>query len=79
MNSLWVTTRRHPVFCPYCATPFDLFARLGVRMRRSLRTCVRTVHGACQHPAYQEPHFWKQAPAWIPATGVPALLPARGA
>jgi hypothetical protein len=54
----------HLVRCPYCRTEFDLFAatwcehveRVPSKLCPLCRRCV------CEHPAYAEPLFWKDAP-----------------
>lgn len=53
----------HTVVCPYCATPFDLFdAAWCAHVNEPSKVCPRCDRCLCQHPAYQEPHFWKEAP-----------------
>jgi predicted amidophosphoribosyltransferase len=55
---------QHPVCCPYCARQFDLFAapwcpHLEGDASKVCPSCQRCL---CEHPAYAEPHFWKDAP-----------------
>jgi len=52
------------VRCPYCSVEFDLFAatwcpHLEGEASKLCPNCVRCL---CEHPAYGEPHFWKDAP-----------------
>jgi hypothetical protein len=54
----------HFIRCPYCGDGFNLFAAVwcahqdgeGSKLCPSCGRCV------CEHPAYAEPHFWKDAP-----------------
>ena len=54
----------HPVCCPYCATEFDLFAAAWCEHWETdaSKICPHCTRCLCAHPAYSEPHFWKEAP-----------------
>jgi hypothetical protein len=53
----------HSVVCPYCATAFDLFAAPWcLHYQEPSKLCPSCERCLCEHPAYGEPHFWKQAP-----------------
>lgn len=60
-----LTARTHPVCCPYCRRTFDLFAAqwcthlAGGQPSKRCPQCDRCL---CEHPAYEEPHFWTEAP-----------------
>ena len=62
VNSAQVVT--HPVCCPYCATEFDLFAAAWCEHWETdaSKICPHCTRCLCAHPAYSEPHFWKEAP-----------------
>lgn len=54
----------HLMPCPYCEHCFDLFAaewcaHQGVQPSKICPHCERCL---CEHPAYSEPHFWKEPP-----------------
>jgi hypothetical protein len=55
---------RHPVTCPYCTTEFDLFAASWCEHEEpeASKRCPNCDLCLCAHPAYAEPHFWKDAP-----------------
>lgn len=58
------TVPSHMIVCPLCAKRFDLFAAswcIHVEWAAS-KVCPHCRRCLCQHPAYQEPHFWKEAP-----------------
>lgn len=67
--------RRHLVVCPYCAAQFDLFAAAWCRDPEvPSKICPRCERCLCQHPAYQEPHFWKEAPPGFQRQGFERLF-----
>ena len=66
----------HLVCCPYCRTRFDLFAAAwcehqGVELSKLCPSCRRCV---CEHPAYAEPLFWKDAPTAFQKRGFRRLF-----
>ena len=68
-------TSHHPVVCAYCATTFDLFAASWcLDAEEPSKVCLRCQRCMCQHPAYQEPHFWKQAPLGFQRQGFQRLF-----
>ncbi len=54
----------HPICCPYCDGGFDLFAAswCAHRKAQASKICPQCARCLCEHPAYTEPHFWKDAP-----------------
>ena len=54
----------HLICCPYCAARFDLFAATWCAHQEgeASKICPSCRHCLCEHPAYAEPHFWKEAP-----------------
>ncbi len=65
----------HPVVCAYCAREFDLFAaRWCADSRTPSKICPHCGRCMCQHPAYQEPHFWKEAPVAFQRRGFDRLF-----
>jgi len=75
MDRLSMATCRHPVVCPYCATRFDLFAAAWCQdTREPSKVCPHCQRCMCEHPAYQEPHFWKQAPLGFQRQGFERLF-----
>jgi len=54
----------HIVRCPYCAAEFDLFAARWCAHQGgdASKVCPHCTRCLCEHPAYEEPHFWKEAP-----------------
>lgn len=54
----------HLVCCPYCARQFDLFAAAWCTHQEAeaSKVCPQCRRCMCEHPAYAEPHFWKDAP-----------------
>jgi hypothetical protein len=68
----------HTVSCPYCGTDFDLFSatwceHLGTD-REPSKLCPSCRRCLCEHPAYGEPHFWKEAPRAFQAKGFRQLF-----
>src|SRR5262249_43177644 len=70
-SALWQTrrsrrtdTERHMVRCPYCAAEFDLFAATWCphQTAEASKLCPDCSRCLCEHPAYEEPLFWKDAP-----------------
>lgn len=55
---------QHVVLCVYCENQFDLFAAAWCEHQElePSKICPFCAQCVCQHPAYAEPHFWKQAP-----------------
>ena len=81
-----VGVRRHEVCCPYCAGRFDLFAapwcahqnaeasNAETSHTEASKVCPRCGHCLCEHPAYTEPHFWKEAPVAFQQQGFRRLF-----
>ena len=67
---------RHPVRCPYCANEFDLFAACWCEHQQgeASKVCPSCRRCVCQHPAYLEPLFWKDAPAGFQQQGFRRLF-----
>src|SRR3989442_1612074 len=59
-----VVSIRHFINCVYCQQRFDLFAArwCGHLDPEPSKICPSCEHCLCDHPAYHEPHFWKEAP-----------------
>ena len=55
---------RHLVRCPYCAAEFDVFAATWCAHQEieASKLCPDCQRCLCEHPAYEEPLFWKDAP-----------------
>ena len=71
-----VACQTHVVRCPCCHTEFELFeavwcAHVDREPSKLCPTCGRCV---CEHPAYAEPHFWKDAPMAFRAEGFQRLF-----
>ena len=56
---------RHVVSCPYCITPFDLFAAQWCPHEGEQRSklCPRCARCVCDLPAYRDERSWVDAPA----------------
>jgi len=56
--------RVHLVSCPYCFKDFDLFSAswCAHQLGEPSKVCPQCASCVCEHPAYAEPHFWKEAP-----------------
>jgi len=70
-------TSHHAVVCAYCANPFDLFAAswcLDAKEPEPSKVCPHCERCMCDHPAYGEPHFWKQAPLGFQRQGFQRLF-----
>jgi hypothetical protein len=54
----------HLACCAYCARQFDLFAAAWCTHQETdaSKLCPHCRRCLCEHPAYAEPHFWKDAP-----------------
>jgi len=66
---------RHPIVCVYCAATFDLFAASWcMDAAERSKVCPHCQRCMCHHPAYQEPHFWKQAPLGFQRRGFERLF-----
>lgn len=54
----------HRVPCPLCQHEFDLFAATWCSHLESepSKICPNCQQCLCEHPAYVEPNFWKDAP-----------------
>ncbi len=65
----------HPVRCPYCAGSFDLFGAAWCRHQREpSKVCPLCGRCLCEHPSYQEPRFWKDAPLGFRRRGFQRLF-----
>jgi len=55
---------QHLVRCPYCAAEFDVFAATWCAHQEieASKLCPDCQRCLCEHPAYEEPLFWKDAP-----------------
>jgi hypothetical protein len=55
---------QHEVGCLYCTRRFDLFAAAWCAHQNAeaSKICPQCARSVCEHPAYSEPHFWKEAP-----------------
>jgi hypothetical protein len=66
----------HAVRCLYCRTEFNLFAahwcpHLDSQPSKLCPSCNRCL---CDHPAYDEPLFWKDPPALFRSEGFQRLF-----
>jgi hypothetical protein len=66
----------HVVHCPHCQTEFELFAAMWCEHveREPSKRCPACRRCLCDHPAYIEPHFWKDAPMAFRAEGFRQLF-----
>ena len=63
MNPSALAVPGHTVRCPFCTKGFDLFTAAWCHDQdEPSKVCPHCMRCACAHPAYQEPHFWKDAP-----------------
>ncbi len=55
----------HFISCPYCQRTFDVFAALWCAHQEDQpsKVCPHCDRCLCAHPAYAEPHFWRDSPA----------------
>lgn len=69
-------TVQHFVCCPYCRGQFDLFAASWCEHQEAdaSKLCPSCVRCLCNHPAYIEPHFWKEASAGFQQQGFRRLF-----
>ena len=71
-------TREHIVRCPYCAVAFDLFREPWCEHQGGGTTASKTCPGCgrcmCDHPAYDEPLCWTEAPAAFQDRGFARLF-----
>ena len=53
----------HMILCTYCGRAFDLFAAVWCEHKvEPSKVCAHCLNCLCLHPAYPEPHFWKEPP-----------------
>ena len=66
----------HRVPCPLCQQEFDLFAATwcGHLLAEPSKSCPSCRQCLCEHPAYHEPNFWKDAPFAFRQQGFPRLF-----
>ena len=66
----------HVVCCPYCGRRFDVLAAAwcGHQEGELSKICPSCWRCVCEHPAYAEPHFWKEAPAGFQRRGFRRLF-----
>ncbi len=66
----------HNVACPYCGKGFDVFAAVWCNhpLAERSKICPHCDRCLCQHPAYQEPLFWKEAPLAFQRQGFQRLF-----
>jgi hypothetical protein len=59
-----MTKVSHRVPCPLCRHEFDLFAApwCSHLQAEPSKVCPHCRRCLCEHPAYLEPNFWKDAP-----------------
>lgn len=68
-------TSTHVVVCPYCSGRFDVFgAAWCLHVDEPSKVCPQCSRCLCEHPAYQEPHFWKDAPVAFQKQGFQRLF-----
>jgi hypothetical protein len=69
-------TRMHRVRCPYCDNQFELFtaAWCAHPSDRPSKICPHCRRCLCEHPAYDEPRFWKEAPRGFQRQGFRQLF-----
>ena len=68
--------RTYVVACPHCGRQFDLFAAVWCEHvdRNPSKLCSHCQRCMCEHPAYDEPHFWKDAPTAFRTEGFDRLF-----
>ncbi len=66
--------RRHVILCPVCTQRFDLFTATWCTHPEPSKVCPHCDHCVCEHPAYQEPLFWKEAPLGFKREGFQRLF-----
>jgi hypothetical protein len=67
---------QHEIRCSYCAALFDLFSAKWCEHleREPSKVCPHCRRCLCDHPAYGEPLFWKDAPLAFQAVGFRKLF-----
>jgi hypothetical protein len=67
---------QHLVRCAYCTIVFDVFAAHWCEhgSARASKVCPCCARCLCAHPAYGEPHFWKEAPRAFQERGFDRLF-----
>ncbi len=67
---------RHYLPCPMCHESFDLFAApwCGHFGNEPSKLCPHCEACSCDHPAYDEPGFWRDPPAAFRANGFERLF-----
>ncbi len=66
--------RTHIILCPLCTQRFDLFAASWCTHAEPSKVCPHCERCVCGHPAYQEPHFWTEAPLGFKRQGFQRLF-----
>ncbi len=66
--------RTHVILCPLCTKWFDLFAAAWCTHAQPSKRCPHCNRCVCEHPAYEQPHFWKEAPAAFQREGFRRLF-----
>lgn len=68
--------RVHLVRCPYCGNQFELFSATWCAHRsdKPSKLCPHCRRCMCEHPAYAEPRFWKEAPLGFQKQGFRQLF-----
>jgi predicted amidophosphoribosyltransferase len=65
----------HSVVCPYCTQQFDIFAAAWcTHAEERSKVCPECQRCLCDHPAYREQHFWKEAPLVFQREGFQRLF-----
>ena len=59
-----MSSRSHHITCSHCHAEFDLFAATWCAhtVEEPSKLCPHCQRCMCEHPAYEEPNFWKDAP-----------------
>jgi hypothetical protein len=71
-----VKKAQHFVPCPFCSEEFDLFAAIWCihLSEEPSKVCPGCGHCMCEHPAYREPNFWRDAPPAFQQRGFQRLF-----
>jgi hypothetical protein len=66
----------HAVVCPLCGKDFELLSApwCGCDRGHPSKICPRCERCLCQHPDYQRPSLWRDAPAALRARGFERLF-----
>ena len=66
----------HPVHCPICHEPFDLFASAwcGHATPEATKLCPSCGKCVCEEPGYSNPTFWTDAPGAFQKIGFSRLF-----